>query len=86
MKIIKPLDINLNINKILGKETVDENKTLTLMLEKIKGAEKIALFTHESPDGDAIGTTLATYLALKQIGKEAEIYIPRYSFCQKLIR
>ena len=79
MKIIKPLDINLNINKILGKETVDENKTLTSMLEKIKGAEKIALFTHESPDGDAIGSTLAVYFALKQIGKEPEIYIPEYS-------
>lgn len=79
MKIIKPLDINLN--KILGikEEDVEENKTLTEMLNKIKSAEKIALFTHESPDGDAIGSTIAMYLTLKQIGKEPEMYIPEYS-------
>ena len=80
MKIIKPLDINLNINKILGKnEPEEENKTLKSMLEKIKGAEKIAILTHESPDGDAIGSSLAMYLSLKQIGKKTEVYIPVYS-------
>ena len=78
MKIIKPIDLN----KILGlkeNEKVEENKTLTDMLQMIKSAKKIALLTHESPDGDAVGSTLAVYHALKQIDKEAEIYIPEYS-------
>ena len=79
MKIINPL--NIDLNKILGnkeeKETV-ENKTLTDMKEMILNANKILLLTHESPDGDAIGCTLAMHHALKQLEKESDMYIPEY--------
>ena len=38
--------------------------TLDTILEEIKKAEKIVILTHELPDGDAIGSSLATGLAL----------------------
>ena len=50
--------------------------TLDEILEEIKVAEKIIILTHESPDGDAIGSSLAMKLALEELGKEADIIIP----------
>ena len=41
------------------------------ILEEINKAETIAILTHETPDGDAIGSSLAMYLALKQLNKNA---------------
>lgn len=52
--------------------------TLDNILEEIKKADKIAILTHENPDGDAIGSSLAMKLALKQLGKEADIIIPEF--------
>ena len=52
--------------------------TLDNILEEIKKADKIAILTHENPDGDAIGSSLALKLALKQIGKEADVIIPEF--------
>ncbi len=76
MKLLKPIDINKFLQ---GKEeNIPENKTLTDILDKIKESEKIAIFTHESPDGDAIGSSLSVYLALKQIGKDPVVYIPEF--------
>ena len=34
--------------------------TLDKILEEIKKAETIAIVTHEGPDGDAVGSSLAT--------------------------
>lgn len=34
------------------------------------------ILTHETPDGDAIGSSLAMYNALKQIGKNVDVIIP----------
>lgn len=42
-------------------------------LNIIKPAEKIVLTTHVVPDGDAIGSELAFYEYLKQLGKNPEI-------------
>lgn len=41
--------------------------------EEIKKAESILILTHENPDGDAVGTSLAVYLVLKQLGKNVEL-------------
>lgn len=54
--------------------------TLDNILEEINKAEKIVIITHENPDGDAIGSSLAMKLALKQLGKEADVII-RVSKC-----
>lgn len=50
--------------------------TLDNISDEIKKANTIAILTHESPDGDAIGSSLAMYLALKQLGKSPDLIIP----------
>ena len=52
--------------------------TLDEILKQIQKAEKIVILTHESPDGDAIGSSLAMELALRSIGKKSDIIIPEY--------
>lgn len=42
---------------------------------KLKAAEKILVTAHIHPDGDALGSTLAMWLALRQLGKSAQIYL-----------
>src|SRR3989344_6632857 len=44
-------------------------------LELIQSARKILLTTHEGTDGDDLGSALALYGYLSQIGKPAEIVI-----------
>lgn len=46
------------------------------MIEVIRKAPKVALFSHVSPDGDCIGTMLAIGLALEKMGKEVSLYNP----------
>lgn len=53
--------------------------TLDNILEEIKKAEKIVILTHEHPDGDAIGSSLAMYHALKAFGKTPDVVIPVHS-------
>lgn len=52
--------------------------TLDNILKEIDKANSIVILTHENPDGDAIGTSLALYNALKQYGKNPDIIIPEY--------
>lgn len=44
--------------------------------EQIKAAKKILVLTHTNPDGDALGSLLALYLTLKQLGKEVTAVVP----------
>lgn len=53
--------------------------TLDEILIEIKKAEKIVILTHEAPDGDAVGSSLAMKLMLKELGKDADVIIPEYS-------
>lgn len=56
--------------------------TLDNILEEINKAESIVILTHENPDGDAVGSSLALYNALKNYGKEnVDVIIPDYSRC-----
>lgn len=51
--------------------------TLDKILEEINKAESIVILTHENPDGDAVGSSLALYNALKAYGKNnVELIIP----------
>lgn len=52
--------------------------TLDNIIEEIKKAESIVVLTHETPDGDAIASSLAMRLALKQIGKNADVIIKEF--------
>lgn len=53
--------------------------TLDNIIEEIDKAKNIVILTHENPDGDAIGSSLALYAGLKQLGKNADVIIPEYS-------
>ena len=55
--------------------------TLDNILEEINKAESIVILTHENPDGDAVGSSLALYNALKNYGKNPDVIIPEYSRC-----
>ena len=56
-----------------------------VVLENIKktiiNSKKILILCHESPDGDAIGSTLALYKALKSIKKDVDYILDEYSAC-----
>ena len=43
--------------------------------QKIEKANSIILLTHEMPDGDAVGSTIAMYIALKRMGKNVDMII-----------
>jgi bifunctional oligoribonuclease and PAP phosphatase NrnA len=44
---------------------------LAAVADAIRGREQFLLTTHENPDGDALGSLLATKLALDQLGKDS---------------
>ena len=52
--------------------------TLDEILNEIKKAGSIVLLTHESPDGDAIGSTLAMNLILKGLGKNPDMIFKEF--------
>lgn len=53
--------------------------TIDNIKEEIEKAEDIVILTHESPDGDAVGSALAMYLTLKKLEKKVDVIIPEYS-------
>src|SRR5574344_184003 len=53
--------------------------TLDNIFEEVNKAESILIVTHENPDGDAMGSSLALYNALKLYGKNPELVVPEYS-------
>ena len=53
--------------------------TIDNIKEEIQKAEDVVILTHESPDGDAVGSALAMYLTLKKMGKTVDVIIPEYA-------
>ena len=53
--------------------------TIDNIKEEIQKAEDVVILTHESPDGDAVGSALAMYLTLKKLGKTVDVIIPEYA-------
>jgi phosphoesterase RecJ-like protein len=45
-------------------------ETVKKIVDKIMESNSIVIFSHVSPDGDSIGTSIALYLSLKEMGKE----------------
>ena len=43
-------------------------------LKVLKKANRVALFSHSSPDPDTIGSTLALFVALKELGKSVDLF------------
>ena len=52
--------------------------TLDEIFEEIKKAEKIVILSHESPDGDAVSSSLSVKHAISKLGKEADVIIPEF--------
>ena len=56
--------------------------TLDSVREEIEKAKHIVILTHEYPDGDAIGCSLAMYHALCQLGKDVDVlnteFLPQF--------
>ena len=45
------------------------------VLHELRHADKLLLTTHENPDGDALGSLLATHRILEQLGKDSLMYM-----------
>src|SRR5438045_1347673 len=49
---------------------------LNAIADALRQHDRFLRVTHENPDGDALGSLLATALALRQLGKDAVMYLP----------
>ncbi len=48
---------------------------MAAVTEALRDRQRFLVTTHENPDGDALGSLLASVLALRQLGKDAEMYL-----------
>src|SRR5947199_3898192 len=48
---------------------------LRAVADALRSRDRFLLITHENPDGDALGSLLATKLALDALGKESVMYL-----------
>src|SRR6266511_4611875 len=69
--------------------TTTQKADLDAVVEALRSHDRFLVVTHENPDGDALGSLLATTLALRQLGKDALMFLsgdaplPReYAFMQ----
>jgi bifunctional oligoribonuclease and PAP phosphatase NrnA len=53
-------------------QTTDDLKAIA---DALKRHDRFLVVTHENPDGDALGSLLAATLALRQLGKDAVMYL-----------
>ncbi len=51
-----------------------------LVLDELRGADKLLLATHERPDGDALGSLVGMQLALEHLGKDVLSYVAPEEF------
>jgi bifunctional oligoribonuclease and PAP phosphatase NrnA len=54
--------------------------TLAEVAEELRGADRFLLTTHEGPDGDALGSLLATHKLLQQLGKDSVMFLAAKEF------
>ncbi|HUJ54822.1 MAG TPA: bifunctional oligoribonuclease/PAP phosphatase NrnA [Gaiellaceae bacterium] len=53
----------------------DTRADLEAIADALRGHDRFLVVTHENPDGDALGSLLAAALALRQLGKDAVMYL-----------
>ena len=51
-------------------------KELAIFSDRLKLSENIVIIHHYNPDGDAVGSSLGLYNALKQTGKKVTVISP----------
>lgn len=64
------MNISLSLTPLIGENQLLQTK------KQIEKAQKIVIVTHLSPDGDAMGSSLALYHYLRNMGKEAKVVVP----------
>src|SRR6201987_4141146 len=52
-----------------------QTSDLQAVADALPSHDRFLLVTHENPDGDALGSLLATKLALDQLGKDSVMYL-----------
>jgi bifunctional oligoribonuclease and PAP phosphatase NrnA len=55
--------------------TTTQQADLEAVVEALRSHDRFLVTTHENPDGDALGSLLATTLALRQLGKDVHMYL-----------
>jgi bifunctional oligoribonuclease and PAP phosphatase NrnA len=55
--------------------TTNQKADLDAVVEAMRSHDRFLVTTHENPDGDALGSLLATTLALRQLGKDVYMYL-----------
>jgi phosphoesterase RecJ-like protein len=60
--------------------SVQEIGTREQVLDELRSAERFLLVTHENPDGDALGSLVATHGILKAMGKDVLMYLSERDF------
>src|SRR5215212_6225488 len=55
--------------------TTTQKADLDAVVEAVRSHDRFLVTTHENPDGDALGSLLAMTLALRQLGKDAYMYL-----------
>src|ERR1700755_1233143 len=55
--------------------TTSQQADLEAAVAALRANDRFLVTTHENPDGDALGSLLATTLALRQLGKDAYMYL-----------
>ncbi len=53
---------------------------LDLVAEELRSGERFLLTTHENPDGDALGSLLATHRILETLGKDSVMFLAAKEF------
>ena len=54
--------------------------TLADVAQELRTADRFLLTTHEGPDGDALGSLLATHKLLQQLGKDSVMFLAAKEF------
>src|SRR3954454_5642021 len=54
--------------------------TLADVAQELRSADRFLLTTHEGPDGDALGSLLATHKLLQQLGKDSVMFLAAKEF------
>lgn len=55
---------------------MDKLSNVDKMVEMVKEAKHLLISTHKSPDGDAIGSSLALKQAMEKLGKTVSVVVP----------
>src|SRR6059058_5342483 len=55
--------------------TTKQKADLEAVVEALRSHDRFLVVTHENPDGDALGSLLAAALGLRQLGKDAVMYL-----------